>query len=31
MFAKGEMKRVVFLPKDIEAGTIKRYRPGVAQ
>ena len=28
MFAKGEMKRVVFLPKEIEAGTIKRYRPG---
>jgi acyl-homoserine-lactone acylase len=31
MFAKGEMKRVVFLPKDVEAGTVKRYRPGVAQ
>jgi hypothetical protein len=25
------MKRVVFLLKDVEAGTVKRYRPGVAQ
>jgi acyl-homoserine-lactone acylase len=31
MFAKGEMKRVVFLPKDVEAGVIKRYRPGARQ
>ena len=28
MFAKGEMKRVVFLPKDVEAGVIQRYHPG---
>ncbi|MDB4880516.1 MAG: hypothetical protein JWL60_1962, partial [Gemmatimonadetes bacterium] len=29
MFARGEMKRVLWLDKDIEAGTIRRYRPGV--
>lgn len=28
MFAKGEMKRVVFTEAEIERGTIKRYRPG---
>jgi acyl-homoserine-lactone acylase len=28
MFAKGEMKRVLFTEADIEKGTIKRYRPG---
>ena len=28
MFARGEMKRVLFTDKDIEAGTIRRYRPG---
>ena len=28
MFAKGEMKRVVFTEADIEKGTEKRYRPG---
>ncbi|MFI5257098.1 MAG: penicillin acylase family protein [Gemmatimonadales bacterium] len=31
MFAKGEMKRVDFLPKDVDAGTVKRYRPGAAE
>jgi acyl-homoserine-lactone acylase len=31
MFAKGEMKRVLFLPKDVEAGVIKRYRPGAKE
>ena len=29
MFARGEMKRVLFTDADIEKGTIKRYRPGV--
>jgi acyl-homoserine-lactone acylase len=29
LFAKGEMKRVAFLPKDIDAQTIKRYNPGL--
>jgi hypothetical protein len=28
MFAKGEMKRVLFTEADIEKGTEKRYRPG---
>ena len=28
MFARGEMKRVAFTERDIEAQTIKRYRPG---
>ena len=28
MFAKGEMKRVAFLPADVEATTVKRYNPG---
>ena len=31
MFAKGEMKRVLFLPRDIEAGAIKRYHPGAKE
>jgi acyl-homoserine-lactone acylase len=31
IFAKGEMKRVLFLPKDVEAGVIKRYRPGAKE
>jgi len=31
LFAKGEMKRVLFLPKDVEAGVIKRYRPGTKE
>ena len=30
MFASGEMKRVAFIERDIEAQTVKRYRPGVA-
>lgn len=29
MFARGEMKRVAFLPADVEAQTVKRYNPGV--
>jgi acyl-homoserine-lactone acylase len=28
MFARGEMKRVAFTEKDVEAQTIRRYRPG---
>jgi len=28
MFAKGEMKRVAFTAKDVEAATVKRYNPG---
>ena len=28
MFARGELKRVAFTEADIEAGTIRRYRPG---
>jgi acyl-homoserine-lactone acylase len=31
MFARGEMKRVLFLPKDVQAGVIKRYRPGAKE
>ena len=31
MFARGEMKRVVFLRKDVEAGTLTRYHPGAEQ
>ncbi|HET6702478.1 MAG TPA: penicillin acylase family protein, partial [Gemmatimonadaceae bacterium] len=30
MFARGEMKRVAFTEQDIEAQTIRRYRPGIA-
>jgi acyl-homoserine-lactone acylase len=30
MFARGEMKRVAFIERDIEAQTVKRYRPGAA-
>jgi acyl-homoserine-lactone acylase len=29
MFARGELKKVAWLDKDIEASTIRRYRPGV--
>jgi acyl-homoserine-lactone acylase len=29
MFARGEMKRVAFAERDIEAQTIRRYRPGM--
>ena len=28
MFARGELKRVAFSERDIEAQTIRRYRPG---
>lgn len=28
MFAKGELKKVAFTERDINAGTVKRYRPG---
>jgi acyl-homoserine-lactone acylase len=29
MFAAGEVKKVLFLPKDIDANVVERYRPGV--
>ena len=29
MFARGEMKRVAFTERDVEAATVRRYRPGV--
>ena len=29
MFARGEMKRVLWLEKDIAAGVVERYRPGI--
>jgi hypothetical protein len=28
MFARGEMKRVAFTPRDVEAQIVMRYRPG---
>jgi hypothetical protein len=28
MFARGEMKRVAFTERDVEAQTTRRYRPG---
>ena len=28
MFARGEMKRVAFLPRDVEREAVRRYRPG---
>ena len=28
MFAKGELKKVAFLPTDVNAAAVKRYRPG---
>ncbi|AHG93823.1 peptidase S45 penicillin amidase (plasmid) [Gemmatirosa kalamazoonensis] len=28
MFARGELKTVAWLPKDVDAQTVKRYRPG---
>ena len=31
MFARGEMKKVLWLEKDIEAGTVTRYHPGVTR
>ncbi len=30
LFARGEMKRVVFTPADVDAGAVRRYRPGAA-
>jgi len=29
LFARGEMKKVLWLERDIEAGTLQRYHPGV--
>ena len=29
MFARGELKKVAFTPADVDAATIRRYRPGV--
>jgi acyl-homoserine-lactone acylase len=29
MFARGESKKVLFTPKDVDAGVLKRYRPGL--
>ena len=31
MFARGEMKKVAFTAADVDAGAIKRYRPGEKQ
>jgi acyl-homoserine-lactone acylase len=28
MFARGELKKVAFTPKDVDAGALMRYRPG---
>jgi hypothetical protein len=28
MFARGELKPVAFLPKDVEKQAVLRYRPG---
>jgi acyl-homoserine-lactone acylase len=28
MFTRGELKHVFFLPGDVEAQTVRRYRPG---
>ena len=28
MFARGEYKRVAFTPRDVDAATVRRYRPG---
>ena len=29
MFARGEMKKVLFTDADVAAGTVRRYRPGM--
>jgi acyl-homoserine-lactone acylase len=29
LFARGEMKRVLWLAKDIDANTVEKYRPGI--
>jgi acyl-homoserine-lactone acylase len=31
MFARGEMKRVVFLERDVDRATVTRYRPGMTK
>jgi acyl-homoserine-lactone acylase len=31
MFARGELKRVLWKPAEIDAGVVKRYRPGEAR
>jgi acyl-homoserine-lactone acylase len=31
MFARGELKRVAFTARDVEAATVRRYRPGAAR
>jgi len=31
MFARGELKKVDLTPRDVEAHTIRRYRPGLAR
>ena len=31
MFARGELKKVAFTPADVDAQTIRRYRPGLAR
>ena len=31
MFARGELKRVLFTDADVEAGTVRRYRPGARE
>jgi acyl-homoserine-lactone acylase len=31
MFARGELKKVAFTPADVDAQTIRRYRPGVSR
>jgi acyl-homoserine-lactone acylase len=31
MFARGELKKVAFTPKDVDAQTIRRYRPGLTR
>ena len=28
LFARGEMKKVLFLASDVDAGVVERYRPG---
>jgi len=28
MFARGEMKKVAFTPRDVDASAVARYRPG---
>jgi acyl-homoserine-lactone acylase len=28
LFAKGELKKVLFTPREVDAGVVVRYRPG---